>query len=63
LPPDNEVQAYLEEIRPAMEADRDRYFRDQEARRMSQERERLAGAVASGSYQGAALQASLPGLE
>jgi hypothetical protein len=63
LPPDSEVEAYLREVRPAMEADREHYFREQDARRLSQERERLAGAVASGSYQGAALQASLPGLE
>jgi hypothetical protein len=63
LPPDESVEAYLREIRPAMEADRDRYFHEQETQRASQERERLAGAVASGSYQGAALQASLPGLE
>jgi hypothetical protein len=63
LAPDAEIEAYLEEIRPAMEAARQSYFREQDARRASQERERLATVVASGSYEGVPLQAALPGIE
>jgi hypothetical protein len=63
LPPDDEVDAYLREVRPAMAADRERYFRDQEERWASQERERLFGAVTSGTYHGEAVQVSLPGIE
>ncbi|MPZ50839.1 MAG: hypothetical protein GEU75_16330 [Dehalococcoidia bacterium] len=62
LPPDAKVAAYLEEIRPAMEADRDRYFQEQDERRARQGREQLVAAVDADSYQGAPKQASLPGL-
>jgi hypothetical protein len=61
--PDGEVEAYLREVRPARKADRERYFREQDMRRVGQERERLVSAVASSSYHGAPVQASLPGLE
>lgn len=63
LPSDDDVDAYLREVRPAMEADRERYFREQDVRRAVQARERLVSAVASSSYHGAPVQASLPGLE
>lgn len=63
MPPDGEIEAYLLEVRPAMEADRERYFRERDVLRADQERERLVAAVASGSYQGEAVQASLPGLQ
>ncbi len=63
LPPDREVEAYLREIGPAMEADRCRYFQEQNARRARQEREQLALAVAAGRYEGAPRQTALPGFE
>jgi hypothetical protein len=62
LPPDEEIAAYLEEIRPARETDRDRYFQEQDESRGRQEHEQLVAAVAAGSYQGTPRQAGLPGL-
>lgn len=63
LAPDEEVAAYLTEIRPAIEADRDQYFRERDAGRARQERKYLVAAVASGGYEGAPKQVGLPGLE
>ena len=63
LAPDEEVAAYLTEIRPAIEADRDQYFRERDAGRARQERKYLVAAVASGGYQGAPRQVVLPGLD
>ncbi|HWO72512.1 MAG TPA: hypothetical protein VNN21_03050 [Dehalococcoidia bacterium] len=63
LPPDEEVEAYLREIRPAMEADRCCYLQEQSARWAKQEREQLALAVAAGRYAGAPRQTALPGFE
>lgn len=63
LAPDEEVAAHLTEIRPAIEAHRDQYFRERGAGHARQEREQLVAAVASGGYQGAPRQVGLPGLE
>ncbi len=63
LPSDEEVAAYLREIRPAMEADRCRYFQERDARQATQEREQLAVDVAAGRYKGAPRQTALPGFE
>lgn len=63
LPSDEEVAAYLGEIRPAMEADRCRYFQERDARQATQEREQLAVDVAAGRYKGAPRQTALPGFE
>jgi hypothetical protein len=63
LLPDEEVEASLTQIRPVMELLRCRYFQEQNARRATQERDRLAAAVAAGRYEGAPMQTALPGLE
>lgn len=63
LPPDEELEAYLLEVRPAIEAHREAYFRERDAHQACRQRERLVEAVASGSYRGAATQVGLPGLE
>jgi hypothetical protein len=63
LAPDDEVEAHLREIRPAMEAHRALYFEEQDARRAREDRERLALAVAAGRYEGAPRQTALPGFE
>ncbi len=63
LAPDDEVEAYLREIRPAMEAHRSHYFQEQNARWTREERDRLALAVAAGRYEGAPRQTALPGFE
>ena len=63
MAPDEEVEAYLREIRPAMEAGRCRYFQERDALRAMQEREQLAAAMAAGRYKGAPRQTALPGFE
>lgn len=63
LPPDEEVETYLLEVRPVMQAAREAYFRERDAQHERAQRERLTAAVETGSYGGAPVQPSLLALD
>lgn len=63
LPPDDELEGYLLEVSPAMEAAREDYFRERDLQSALAERERLASAVESGTYQLEPKQPALPWLD
>lgn len=63
LPPDDEIDRYIDEVAPAMEAHREAYFRERDASQRHEAQERVMTAVASGRYEGSPAQFMLPGLD